>query len=1038
MRSPILKTISLAALAGCSLVGVSTQAGTVTYDFTTNPTNLVTNPIKVYQAGFANSVGDSIFWKDAGGNPGGFLAITWPLGSSTTIAVFPDIDAGKIVTAFKFECDLRIGNPQQNERAADGFSINFARSNDPVFQNDPPTAANFATSGAVETGTTTGIAISFDTWSGNMLPDGTDIEGIIVRVDNKTTLKQSMPTRNGACNDNTSLQTGPRNTPYWDTAKADGTLPDAAFLPESWTNLCWQHLSLEVDTNAQLTVVFKGRTILDHFQTTYFPSAGGIVLAGRTGGADEHTHFDNLTLTTTAVAADTVPPTMPTNLRTTLVGAYRVLLEWNPATDDSGRVGYEIEQNGTVLPGASATTNAELRNLTASTAYTFRVRATDVSGNKSDWASVTATTVADVTDPVYAAAKVYGTTADPIGGTAVDGLLADARYPDAPDRIERLNGMVMSFGEPAFGNTYGDNLGVRIAGTVTPQETGQYRFFVRSDDASQLYLNTAGAAIPAADGGSYIATETDCCDGFAEPGQANDDTTTFPTSDPISLTAGTRYGILFLVKEGGGGDWGQVAWRREGDTTPAASLSPIGSPYFQSDTVPKSDPVGAVVNITQQPQNATVMANSRVEFNVAAQTSSPYTTTALYQWLKNGAPIPGGNGTNLVIQVALQADDQAKIKARVSVPGKTVESSEATLTVTPDNVPPTIANVAQADDTFTKVRVTFPEPVTSPTATTAGNYTLNGGATVSAAALSFDRFSVTLTTSALAQGTNYTLTVDRVADNAGNPIAPSTRVNFRSWAFTTGKMKYEFWSGIGGGTVASLTSDPRYPNNPSGVQYVNSYEAPINRDDNFGAKLSGWVLPQTSGNYVFFMSSDDNGELYLSTDATPANKKLIAMEPGWNGAREWRTPGSNATGRDTTAPENRSDTFASTQWPSGATISLQAGQRYYTEILYKEGGGGDNGAATWKLAANPDPAQGSPALTGQFIGAIAPPETPAVPTIEPPTVTAGSINIKWTGGGTLEFATSLAPGTTWTSTGDSDGSYSESVGTGTKFFRVRQ
>src|SRR5437867_1103049 len=203
MRSPILKTISLAALAGCSLVGVSTQAGTVTYDFTTNPTNLVTNPIKVYQAGFANSVGDSIFWKDAGGNPGGFLAITWPLGSSTTIAVFPDIDAGKIVTAFKFECDLRIGNPQQNERAADGFSINFARSNDPVFQNDPPTAANFATSGAVETGTTTGIAISFDTWSGNNLPDGRDFPdngtiddpgGIIVRVDNVTVLRQSLGT----------------------------------------------------------------------------------------------------------------------------------------------------------------------------------------------------------------------------------------------------------------------------------------------------------------------------------------------------------------------------------------------------------------------------------------------------------------------------------------------------------------------------------------------------------------------------------------------------------------------------------------------------------------------------------------------------------------------------------------------------------------------------------------------------------------------------------------------------------------------------
>src|SRR5438132_3877148 len=217
--------------------GSAARAGTVSYDFTTDPTKGA-NAIQIYQAGFANGNGDSVYWKDAGGNPGGFLGITWPLGSSSTIAVFPDIDQGKIVTAFKFETDLRIGNPQQNVRPADGFSINFARSSDPVFQNH--SSSDFATSGAVETGTSTGIAISFDTWAGNTLPDGPDIEGIIVRVANKTVLRQSMPTRNGACDDNTSLQTGPRDTQYWADAVANGTLPDAAFDPVSWAGLCWK------------------------------------------------------------------------------------------------------------------------------------------------------------------------------------------------------------------------------------------------------------------------------------------------------------------------------------------------------------------------------------------------------------------------------------------------------------------------------------------------------------------------------------------------------------------------------------------------------------------------------------------------------------------------------------------------------------------------------------------------------------------------------------------------------------------------------
>jgi hypothetical protein len=53
------------------------------------------------------------------------------------------------------------------------------------------------------------------------------------------------------------------------------------------------------------------------------------------------------------------------------------------------------------------------------------------------------------------------------------------------------------------------------------------------------------------------------------------------------------------------------------------------------------------------------------------------------------------------------------------------------------------------------------------------------------------------------------------------------------------------------------------------------------------------------------------------------------------------------------------------------------------------------------------------------------------------TVSGGNITIAWTGGGTLESATSLATPITWTSTGDSDGSYTAPA-TGTRFFRVRR
>jgi len=147
----------------------------------------------------------------------------------------------------------------------------------------------------------------------------------------------------------------------------------------------------------------------------------------------------------------------------------------------------------------------------------------------------------------------------------------------------------MTWGEPAFGDTYGDNHMAQTKAWVEVPETGQYRFFVRSDDASRLYITTTGdtTVFPNPRTAVPVAQENGCCAPFEEPGAgANmgpDGVTpdgTFPTSAPISLTAGQKYAVVFLVKEGGGGDWGQVAMRMEGDTTPGGSLLPITTYSF--------------------------------------------------------------------------------------------------------------------------------------------------------------------------------------------------------------------------------------------------------------------------------------------------------------------------------------------------------------------------------------------------------------------------------------------------------------------------
>jgi hypothetical protein len=61
------------------------------------------------------------------------------------------------------------------------------------------------------------------------------------------------------------------------------------------------------------------------------------------------------------------------------------------------------------------------------------------------------------------------------------------------------------------------------------------------------------------------------------------------------------------------------------------------------------------------------------------------------------------------------------------------------------------------------------------------------------------------------------------------------------------------------------------------------------------------------------------------------------------------------------------------------------------------------------------------------------------PDINAVTLAGGNVTITWTGGGTLEWTSALVPGATWTSTNDSDGSYSEATTTAQmKFFRVKK
>lgn len=140
----------------------------------------------------------------------------------------------------------------------------------------------------------------------------------------------------------------------------------------------------------------------------------------------------------------------------------------------------------------------------------------------------------------------------------------------------------------------------------------------------------------------------------------------------------------------------------------------------------------------------------------------------------------------------------------------------------PDVWAPTVSSVVPND--ATTLTVTFNEPLDATTAQTAANYALDNNVTVTAAALNTNV--VTLTTTALTEGTAYTLIVSNVADVAGNVMVPDTI------AFTYG-VSSEFVCA----NIAELRSKLAYTDNSAAV------------NDNTEYKLEGEVIVTATAAY---------------------------------------------------------------------------------------------------------------------------------------------------------------------------------------------
>jgi len=88
------------------------------------------------------------------------------------------------------------------------------------------------------------------------------------------------------------------------------------------------------------------------------------------------------TATPTPVPADTQAPSVPANLTAQAVSISQINLAWGASTDNVGVTGYDVYRNGNLIATVASTTFGD-NTLTASTTYSYVVKARDAAGNVS-------------------------------------------------------------------------------------------------------------------------------------------------------------------------------------------------------------------------------------------------------------------------------------------------------------------------------------------------------------------------------------------------------------------------------------------------------------------------------------------------------------------------------------------------------------------------------------------------------------------------------------------------------------------------------
>jgi hypothetical protein len=365
-------------------------------------------------------------------------------------------------------------------------------------------------------------------------------------------------------------------------------------------------------------------------------------------------------------------------------------------------------------------------------------------------------------------------------GTGVTNLTADPNFPDNPNNFDVL----YSGGMPGLASPLNvfESYGRWIRGYIEAPQTGQYTFWIASDDDSELWLSTdytAAGKVKIASNVGWVVPHSY----FSKPSQR---------SAPVSLVAGQKYYFEVLHKEDLFGDHVEVAWTLPDgtfqDPVPMSRLWP-----FPVDTTSGLPPFPAVSSaptiltsylgytVDSIASTTSVQDGQALDLVVTADGTQP----AYVQWYSNGVAIPNANLLSWHIAKAGMNQNGAIYSVTITNSLGSASAS-TTLAVAADSTAPTLVDALNLGNATGDIAVVFSEGVAPATGTNPINYTINNGVTVTGAHLGATPDTVLLQTTGLTVGPAYTVTVNNVRDLASTPnvITPNSQLPIEQYLNT--------------------------------------------------------------------------------------------------------------------------------------------------------------------------------------------------------------------------------------------------------------